>query len=369
MRFFATAAKGTEPALRDELRRLRFRGVRADRGGVHFEGELREGLRACLWSAVAMRVLLWVAELPAPSGDALYEGVRGVDLRPFVGPRTSLAVRAYSRASALAHTQFIAQRTKDAVVDPIRERTGSRPDVNLDDPDVRLFVHIVRDSATLYVDLSGEPLHLRGYRREMLDAPLKETLAAAIVALSGWKGTTPFYDPMCGTGTLAIEAALLASRSAPNGRRARFGAERWAELGDEARLAARALRDEAQAQKSLETPPIFASDMDAHAVDATRVNARAAGVTLQAERRRVHELAPSKEPGVIATNPPYGLRLQDEKGLYAAMAQVFAARPAQTLALIAGTPRLEAALPRRPDRWYALKNGDLECRLFVLDPR
>src|SRR5687768_3510422 len=145
MEFFATAAKGTEGALRDELREARFRGVRADRGGVHFSGGLEEGYRACIELRTAVRVLLLLSEFDAGDGEALYEGVRAIAWSPYLSPRHTLAVRAACRSSGLTHSQFIAQKTKDAVVDQIRDQVGERPSVDLEDPDVMLFVHLVKD--------------------------------------------------------------------------------------------------------------------------------------------------------------------------------------------------------------------------------
>src|SRR5687767_5915131 len=172
MELFATAARGTEVALRDELRALRFRHVRADRGGVHFEGDLGDAGRACLESAVAVRVLSKLSETDAATGAQLYDGVRAIDFTPFLSVRHTLAVSAVSRSSALTHTQFIAQKTKDAIVDQLRDKLGARPSVDLDSPDVRVFVHIVRDRATIYLDVSGESLHRRGYRTRIGGAPL-----------------------------------------------------------------------------------------------------------------------------------------------------------------------------------------------------
>src|SRR4051812_22774431 len=163
-RLFATAARGTEGALRDELRELGFQGVRADRGGVHFAGELAEGARACLELRTAIRVLWSLDTFHAPSGEALYEGIAGIDWRPYLTSRHTLAVRASCRDGALTHTQFVAQKTKDAIVDQLRNRAGARPSVDLADPDLTLFVHLVRDRATVYLDLSGESLHRRGWR-------------------------------------------------------------------------------------------------------------------------------------------------------------------------------------------------------------
>ncbi|HEX3344142.1 MAG TPA: THUMP domain-containing protein, partial [Polyangiaceae bacterium] len=249
MKFFATAAKGTEPALRDELRELRLRGVRADRGGVHFEGQLVDAARACLWSRVAVRILVEVAVFAAPDGEALYEGARAVPWATWMTPRTTLAVRATCRSSRLTHSQFVAQKTKDAVVDALRDRFGERPSVDRDDPDALLAVHLARDEATLYLDVGGSSLHERGWRAKAGAAPLRETLAAAVLRLSGWDRERPLVDPMCGAGTIAIEAAAWSRRVAPGLARARFGLERWASHDDAERRAMVALREEARAAK------------------------------------------------------------------------------------------------------------------------
>src|SRR5574341_2168903 len=181
MRFFATCAKGTEGALRRELSPLRLRGVTGGRGGVAFEGRLEAGMRACLWSRTAMRVLLELARFRAPDADGLYLGVRSGDWTEWLTPRTTLAVDASVSSSAITHSQFAALKVKDAVVDALRDRLGSRPDVDPKNPDVRIVLHLSRDEAELSLDLAGEPLHRRGYRVAMTDAPLKETLAAAVL--------------------------------------------------------------------------------------------------------------------------------------------------------------------------------------------
>lgn len=362
MSFFATAAKGTEPALRDELRELGFEGVRADRGGVHFDGRLDEGARACLLSRIAVRVLYPVADFDAPGGDALYDGVRGVDWRAYLTPDRTLAVRAACRSSALTHTQFIAQRTKDAIVDQLRERLGSRPSVDLADPDLGVFVHLVRDRASVYVDLAGEPLHRRGYRLRTVEAPLKETLAAAVVRLSGWDRQSPLLDPMCGSGTIAIEAAQWASGIAPGLSRARFGLERWA-LHDAAAARAMAeLREAARAGRRPLAAEITASDVDAPAVEATRENARAAGVGVRVMQRAVSEV-PEQRGAWLVTNPPYGERLPPTEELAAALPRI----APRTAAILAGTPDIPRVIRGRPALSHALFNGPIECRLLVYE--
>jgi putative N6-adenine-specific DNA methylase len=365
MRFFATAAKGTEPALRDELRELRLGRVRADRGGVHFEGQLEDAARACLWSRTAVRVLLETARFEAGSEAALYEGARAVDWSAWMTPTTTLAVRATCRSSRLTHSQFVAQKTKDAVVDALRDRFGARPSVDRDDPDVGIAVHLARDIATLYLDVSGASLHERGWRARAGPAPLRETLAAAVVRLSGWDRQRPFVDPMCGAGTIAIEAAAWSRRMAPGLGRERFGFERWASHGDGERRTMARLREEARGAVLRDGPPILASDADEGSVGLARENARAAGVTIDLAQRDVRDLAPLAPPGFIVTNPPYGQRLAADASLYNDLARTLRRMQGHTAAVLAGTPAVARAMGQEPDRWWILFNGPIECRLLV----
>lgn len=380
MRFFATAAKGTEPAVRDELRELRFRGVRADRGGVHFEGEPEEGFRACLALRCAQRVLAELGRFQAPSGEALYEGVAGIDWTPFLDPSRTLAVRAACRSSALTHTQFIAQKTKDAIVDQLRRRHGQRPSVDREDPDVGIFIHLARDEATVYVDLGGESLHRRGWRGAAVEAPMKETLAAALLRLSGWDRQRPLIDPMCGSGTIAIEGALWAYDVAPGllgdaeGRARRFGFERWVCHDEAAARRMKELREAARARVKTEGPAILASDADAGAVAITRANARAAGVRVEVRQARIEALKPAEPPGHVLTNPPYGERLAGSRELYREMARALRRLPGHRVAILAGTPEIaeamEQRLPEPPARRVgalAVWNGAIECRLLTYE--
>jgi putative N6-adenine-specific DNA methylase len=365
VRFFATAAKGTEPALRDELRELRLPGVRADRGGVHFEGGIGDAARACLWSRIAVRVLLEVGRFEAPDAAALYAGVRAVDFSEWMTPDTTLAVRATCRSSRLTHSQFVAQKTKDAIVDGLRDRFGSRPDVDREDPDAGVAVHLARDQATVYLDASGGSLHERGWRGAAGVAPLRETLAAAVVRLSGWDRASPLVDPMCGAGTMAIEAAAWSRRIAPGLSRPRFGFERWAGNDETQRAAMRELRERAKASAREEGPAVRASDVDPRAVERTRRSARDAGVDIVVERRGIRDFEPPGPGGVVVTNPPYGQRLEVDEALYGEMAKSFRRVRRATVALLAGSPALAGAMRREPDRWWILYNGPIECRLLV----
>ncbi len=219
MSIFVTAAAGTERALKEELRELRLFRVRADRGGVRAEGDRNAddadraaAATVCLRSRVGVRVLIEVARFPCPHEDALYQRIAEIEWERWLHPRLTLAVSAVARDSRLRHTNFIAQRTKDAIVDRQRKREGRRSSVDRQDPDVAVFVHLKRDEAAVFLDASGGSLHMRGWRTQAGAAPLKETLAAALLRIAGWDRQSPLIDPMCGSGTFAIEADLLGAR-------------------------------------------------------------------------------------------------------------------------------------------------------------
>jgi len=362
---FATAARGTEGALRDELREIRVRGVRADRGGVHFRGSLDDAARVCLHSRIAMRVLVELGAFEAPSPQALYDGVRGLDFSPYLTPEHTLAVRATCNASTMTHTQFIAQKTKDAIVDTQRDRFGSRSSVQRDTPDVRIHVHLVRDRATIYVDAAGESLHRRGYRTHVTAAPIKETLAAALLRLGGWDRERPLCDPMCGGGTIAIEADLWARRVAPGLERS-FGLERWACHDDDARRRMTELRESARAGELARGPDVFGFDADPAAVEVAMHNAARVRTRVHLGQRSVDELEPFDPPGMIACNPPYGERLDADRAFYREMARALDRLRGHRVAVLAGSPDIVRALPRVP-RAQTLWNGDIECRLVAYD--
>ena len=363
MDFFATAAKGTEPALRDELRELGFRGVRADRGGVHFAGELLDGARACLWSRVAVRVLAWRGAFDVRDGDELYEAIRSLEWRHFLTADRTLAVKATCRSSRLTHSQFIAQKTKDAIVDQLRDDLGARPSVHLEDPDVHVVVHLVKDRADVYVDLAGEPLHKRGWRTRAGEAPIKETLAAAMLRLSGWDRNSALVDPMCGAGTIAIEAAAWANARAPGLGRERFGFERWALFEDAAQM--KRMRDAAREAARTDGPPVSASDVDPAMVELARANARDAGVEVAVAVKDVRALAAD---AAVVTNPPYGERLAADMPFFRDAARAIRATN-RDAAVLAGAPEIqlafENAYARKPDKWWVVYNGAIECRLLV----
>jgi 23S rRNA (guanine2445-N2)-methyltransferase / 23S rRNA (guanine2069-N7)-methyltransferase len=380
--FYVTAPAGTADLAAEELAACGIAELKVERGGVACTGSLEQAYRACLWSRVANRVLLELAEFPAPTPEALYDGVRAVDWREHLGVDGTLAVDATSTRSAITHTQFAALKTKDAIVDQFRERLGSRPSVDVESPDVRVNAHLDRDVATLAVDLSGDSLHRRGYRGAQGAAPLKENLAAAVLLRAGWQklarsaddGEIGFVDPMCGSGSLAIEAALIAGDVAPGLLRNEFGFLHWHGHDDAAwqRLLKEAA--ERRAAASLERFVFRAYDRDGAAVRATLENATRAGLAkrVHAERRELEDLPAAPAPrGLVAVNPPYGERLGDADALrevYALLGEKLKiGYGGWQAAVLTGNPPLGLELRLKAKRTHTMYNGPIECRLLRFD--
>ena len=369
MRFFATAAKGTEPALRDELRELRFRGVRADRGGVHFEGDAHEGYRACLWSRIAVRVLTPLAAFDAPHERAFYDAVRVVDLSEVLTPKQTLVISAAVRSSRLTHTEYLSQLTKDAIVDRIRDQTGLRPSVDKHAADVHLFVHLVKDVATLYLDFAGEPLHRRGYRIAGAEAPIKETLAAAVLRYSGWDRKSPIADPLCGSGTLLIEAGLWAKNLAPGLTRDKFGFERWANFDAAARDKLAALRAEAQGAVKPDVPLLVGRDASAEAVAQTKEAAAKAALTVDVSVQELADHVTFEPSGAIVANPPYGRRLERSSELARELSRLVDRHQQSRVALLMASDQPIGHTRRRPEPPREVFNGNIPCIVRTWVPR
>lgn len=378
--------------MRRELVERRIAGARGDTGGVWFEGPLRMGMEVCLHSRAAMRVLVEVGRFPAHDADTLYEGARALDWSPWLNARTTLAVSADVRdAPALHHTGFAALKVKDAIVDALRDRLGNRPNVAPRDPDVSVRLHLANGEARVFLDLAGEPLHRRHYRVAMTDAPLKENLAAAVLALGRVAPDLPFVDPLGGSGTFAIEHALAARQIAPGLGRS-FGFERWPVFAEsEVRTAWDRLRESARAATRPEAlAPIFCSDRDPSAVEAARRNAAAAGVAndVTFSVANVRELQRAWPEGNLCTNPPYGERLMGSDDLRHETSARAPARSTTTssdrelralyrelwaacerlsgwgVVLLSGNPLLAREVRRKPVISHRLWNGPLEVRLL-----
>jgi 23S rRNA (guanine2445-N2)-methyltransferase / 23S rRNA (guanine2069-N7)-methyltransferase len=378
--FFATCPKGLEYLLRDELAALGADEAREALAGVHFSGSLETAYRACLWSRLASRILMPLSEFDAADPEALYAGVQAIDWTAHLAPHSTMAVDAVTSQSKLTHSQYIALKVKDAVVDQFRSATGARPDVDTEEPDLRLNLRLRKDRATLSIDLSGLPLHRRGWRHEQGEAPLKENLAAAMLLRARWPEIYAeggaLLDPMCGSGTLLIEGALMAADVAPGLRREYFGLLGW--LRHDIALW-RGLLDEARtrADEGLRglRPCFFGSDSDPRMVQTTKHNAQSAGVAgfIHLDKRDATHIEPPPETprGLVITNPPYGERLGDREELpvlYRDLGQALRDRfQGWRAAVLSGDEELGHALRLRADKRYVLYNGALETPLLVFD--
>ena len=371
-RYFATCGRGIEPVLTDELCALGASDVQPGRGGVYFAGDRALLYQANLWLRTAIRVLRPILEVHVESPDELYDVIRGIDWSQWMTPEHTLAVDCNVRDSRITHSKYAALRVKDAICDQFLERLGRRPSVDVDTPMVGLNLHIYHNEATLSLESSGESLHKRGYRPILTKAPLNEALAAAIVLLTGWKGESPFADPLCGSGTLPIEAAWIALRRPPGLTRKRFGFQGWMDYDVELWTT---LRDEARRGVLRSLPvPILGSDERGDAVSFSINNARAAGIghILRFDKRGVCDFQPPPgPPGVIVCNPPYGERIGEERnlfGLYKLLGEVFSQRCAGWTAFVfTGNPRLANAIGLQPAAQTPLYNGKIPCRLLRFD--
>jgi putative N6-adenine-specific DNA methylase len=371
-RYFATCGRGIEPVLAEELRALGASDVEPARGGVHFGGDLSLLYRANLWLRTAIRVLRPILEATVASPDELYEAIRALDWSAYLTPEHTLAVDCNVRDSHITHSKYAALRVKDAICDQFVERRGKRPSVDVDEPMVGLNLHIYRDRAVLSLDSSGESLHKRGYRPIQTRAPLNEALAAALVLMTGWRGERPFADPLCGSGTLPIEAAWIALHRPPGLTRKRFGFQGWMDFDVQLWTA---LRDEARRGVGRALPaPILASDVRGDAVSFAINNARAAGIghLLRFDKRGVRDFQPpAGPPGIILCNPPYGERIGEEKelfGLYRLLGEVFAQRcGGWTAYVFAGNSRLADAIGLKLAAEVPLFNGKIPCRLLKFE--
>lgn len=300
---------GLEEVLAAECVALGHLDVEVGRRLVTSRTDLAGIYRANLELRTAIRILLPIAEAEVHHEQQLYDFVYAQPWSQYLGKDRTLVVDAITFHPKLDHSHFLALKTKDAIVDRLRDKTGDRPDVDTETPDVKINLHLdSMGKATLSLDSSGEGLHRRGYRRITGSAPLNEVLAAGLVALSGYDGEVPFVDPLCGSGTLPIEAALVATRTAP-GLGRRFGFERW--LDFDAELFAR-VRREAQAKIRTAPQPIIGVDRSERVLEAAQRNVAAAGLigSIDLRRSTFQRFDPPEGPGILIANPPYDLRLK-----------------------------------------------------------
>lgn len=378
----ATCPKGIEGLLAEELTALGATPGKTTVAGVYFDAPLAIAYRVCLWSRLANRVVLVLARAPLiDTAEQLRDAVTQLPWREHLAPGKTLAVDFHGKSDHIRHTRFGAQTVKDGVVDALQLAGQARPNVDTKTPDLRLYAHLHRANLTLGVDLSGESLHRRGYRRDVGHAPLKENLAAALLVRADWprraKAGEALIDPLCGSGTLLIEAAMMAADQAPNLSRTTFGFHGWAGH-DEACW--RELRREAEARASIGrkrcTCQLFGFDQSPTALSAAKANAMRAGIpaliTLNGQGlgSLSRPEALQAEKGLLITNPPYGERLGELPelvALYTTLGEKAKAHfPGWTLALFTGNPDLGHRLGLRAHKQYALKNGPLDAKLLLM---
>ena len=298
---------GLEPVLAKELTQLGANNVQIGRRMVSFTGDKELMYRANFSLHTAIRVIKPIKHFKAQSADDVYEEVKKIDWSQYLDLKKSFAVDSVVFSDEFRHSKFVSYKVKDAIVDQFREKTGQRPNISVANPDIRLNMHIAEDRCTLSLDSSGESLHRRGYRQESVEAPLNEVLAAGMILMTGWQGDTDFIDPMCGSGTLLIEAALIARNMAPGVFRKEYAFEKWPDF--DAELFDNIYNDDSQEREF--NHHIYGYDIDLKAVQKANLNVRAAGLTkdISVELADFKDFKQPKDKAIMVTNPPYGERI------------------------------------------------------------
>lgn len=379
---FASCPKGLELLLAKELEQLGAESVKETVAGVSFQGSLEVAYRSCMWSRLASRILLRLGEIDSTTKDKLYDGVRSFEWDDHLGNDSSFRVDFSGSTPDINHTRFGSQLVKDAIVDQLRDDHGWRPSVSASNPDVRINVHARDKTAFVSIDLSGQSLHQRGYRLEAGEAPLKENLAAALLIRAGWpeklKEGATLLDPMCGSGTILIEGAMMAADMAPGLLRPRFGFDRW--MGHIPKLWIKVLEEARERRKqglaNVQSQIIGFEGLGSVAHRA-KSNLERVGlsklVSVRQQELKDFSLEEEVKPGLVLCNPPYGERMGDEaslvylyKHLGEKLKQVC---PGWEAGIFTGAPELAKSLGMGPKKSYALFNGALPCKLFLYDIR
>ncbi|MFO6422142.1 bifunctional 23S rRNA (guanine(2069)-N(7))-methyltransferase RlmK/23S rRNA (guanine(2445)-N(2))-methyltransferase RlmL [Motilimonas sp. KMU-193] len=370
--YFVTTAQGLEPLVEEELQSFGITNGKAVRSGVSFTGSLEQGYQVCLWSRFASRVLMRLSEFKVNDVMDLYLGCSYIPWEDIFAVDKTFAIDFSGTNDEIRNTQFGALKVKDAIVDRFRKKQDERPDVERSDAQIRINVRLFKDKAHVYLDMVGSPLHHRGYKTETGAAPLKENLAAAIVKRSGWQTDQPLVDPMCGSGTLVIEAALMATNRAPGLLRKGYAFEHW--LGHDSEcwnsMLAQASVMHKRNQNTCETR-FFASDKSRRLIEIARGNAQRAGVadliTFSVKDATEFGNPLDGQTGMIITNPPYGERMGDMSGaidLYSKLGNQFKkAFPGWQASLFSTDTELLSCIGLRASKTYKLFNGPLECVL------
>lgn len=356
---------GLEPLLARELTALGATNVKEAKRAVTFNGGMETMMKANLWCRTALRILIPIHKFTAMNEEALYEGVSKVKWNSFMTIDHTFAVDSTTNGTIFTHSKYAALVTKDAIVDQFRKIEGRRPDVDTEKADLRIHIHIKQSLVTISLDSSGRSLHMRGYRGQEVDAPINEVLAAGMIMMSGWDKKSDFYDFMCGSGTIPIEAALMASNRAPGLINPDFtflgwdktDQKTWDKVVEEARKAEKAPEGK-----------FFGSDIDGRAVGASKSNAQDAGIfdLINFEKADFRNVKPEAEGGCLIVNPPYGERLDDTDigALYKEIGDKWKTDfPGFNAWIVSSNMGALKKVGLRPSKKYQMFNGPLECKL------
>ncbi|MGD1862308.1 MAG: class I SAM-dependent RNA methyltransferase [Leptolyngbyaceae cyanobacterium] len=369
--YFATVAKGLEAIAAEELQRLGAIDPQPGFCGVSFMGDRELLYRVNLWARLPFRILVQIAEFACRDADDLYAGVQALDWEPHLTPDMTLAVAATGKTGRLNHTHFTALQVKNAIVDQQRDRWGERSSVDTQAPDVQVNVHLYRDRATVSLNSSGDSLHRRGYRPAVGKAPLKESLAAALIYLSAWQTNQAFCDPLCGSGTLPLEAALIGLNRAPGLFRDRFGFESWPDF--DAVLWERLRQQAKTAQRDALDAPIVGCDRDRAVIIQARTNAKNCHIPGQIalHHQALAQVDAPADSGILLCNPPYGARLgrdEDLGAFYKLLGDVLKQRfKGWTAFVLSGNKSLAKSIGLKSSQRIPVLNGNLPCQLMRYD--
>ncbi len=362
----ATTLAGLETVCAAELEALGASGVLPLKRAVRFQGDQSLMWKTNYCSRTALRILVPIAEYSVESAEEYYTMLNGYAWEKIMSVNDTFAIEAVGNHPSFTNTMFAAQKAKDAIADRFRKQTGQRPSVNLRDPDLRIHIHLQQERIGVSLDSSGEPLFKRGYRLAAVPAPLNEVLAAGLICLSGWDRQTPFFDPFCGSGTIPIEAALMAKEVPAGFFRQQWGFMRWKDYDEKAWLALRKTCDDKQHPSDTK---IFASDLDAKNLNIARRNMDSAGVLpmISTQLSSFEQYAFPPAPGFILGNPPYGERLRpfDMIEQYKGFGDTLKKHCAGYQAWLIGSDmETMKFIGLKPDRKIPVFNGPLECRLL-----
>ena len=353
---------GLEPVLAQELTELGANNIQIGRRVVSFTGDQEMMYRANFQLHTAIRILKPIKHFTARSADDVYEATKTVDWSQYILPGKTFSVDSVVYSEEFRNSRFVTYKVKDAIVDQFRERSGNRPNISVSNPDVRLHIHISDDDATLSLDSSGESLHRRGYRQESVEAPLNEVLAAGMILMTGWRGETDFIDPMCGSGTLLIEADLIARNMSPGIFRKEFAFEKWPDFDKE--LFDRIYNDDSRERDF--THHIYGYDVDMKAVNTALLNVRAAGLTkdISVAQQDFKDFKKPAQEAIMVMNPPYGERISTPNllGTYKMIGERLKREFAGNTAwILSYREECFEQIGLKPSLKIPLYNGSLEC--------